>query len=148
MNLRDDITRAIQEAGIEGFVFVRLSKWEPILHRIAERFLKRGVSDLKSIWMWNEFREEISSVQPDPPLALDYLREQLEPAASYWFIASDVNAKYWVAEATGDAIFRTIGEMYYFEYYVADRHLEWILCENHHGIFIKASAIEAERGEV
>lgn len=140
MCLRDDITKAIAEAGIEGFAFVRLTRWEAILHEIADRFLKGGTSDLRYVWLWSEFREEISAFRPSSELAIDYLRGQLEPATSYWFLASDEHGKYWVAEATGEAIVRLIGEMYGFEYYVVDRQFERILCENHHGIFIKAVA--------
>jgi hypothetical protein len=136
MNLRDDITQAVGEAGIEGFSFVRLTKWETILNQIAERFLNRGVRDLESIWLWNSFREVVSSSQPEDPIG--YLRQQIEPAEVYWFIASDENGKYWVADATGTAIVWTVKEMYGFEYYVVDRHLKWLLCENHHSIFIKA----------
>lgn len=145
MNLRDDITQAVGEARIEGFSFVRLTQWEGILHRIAERFLKRGVRDLESVWLWNQFREVASSFQPAD--SLEYLREQIEAAGVYWFIASDENGKYWVAEATGSAIVRTVQEMYAFEYYVVDRHLDWFLCENHHGIFIKAQPTKNPRGE-
>ena len=145
MNLRDDITKAVGEARIDGFSFVRLTKWEGILHRIAERFLKRGVRDLESVWLWNEFREVASSSQPSDQLG--HLREQIGPAEVYWFIASDENGKYWVADATGSAIVRTVEEMDAFEYYVVDRHLDWLLCENHHGIFIKAQPRRNPRGE-
>jgi hypothetical protein len=135
MSLRDDITQAVGEAQIEGFSFVRLTKWEGLLHRIAERFLQRGVRDLESVWMWNEFREVVSASQPVDPL--EYLQEQVELASVYWFIASDQHGKYWIAEATGSAIVRVVSEMYGFEYYVVDRHLDWIFCETHHGVFIK-----------
>jgi hypothetical protein len=145
MSLRDDITQAVGEARIEGFSFVRLTKWEGILHRVAEQFLNRGVRDLESVWMWNEFREVVSTSQPSDPMG--YLREQLEPTGVYWFIASDGHGKYWIADATGSAIVRTVGEMYGFEYYVVDRHLDWILCENHHSIFIKAQPAETTSGE-
>lgn len=145
MTLRDDITQAVGEAQVEGFSFVRLTQWESILDQIAERFLKRGGRDLESVWIWNEFREVVSSTQPANPIG--YLRGQIESAADYWFIASDEHGKYWIADATGEAIVRTIEEMYCFEYYVVDRHLDWILCENHHGIFIKARSAKTPSGE-
>jgi hypothetical protein len=145
MGLRDDITHAVGEAQIEGFSFVRLTKWEGLLHRVAERFLQRGVRDLESVWMWNEFRQVVSTSQPADPLG--YLQEQVELASVYWFIASDQHGKYWVAEATGSAIVRVVSEMYGFEYYVVERHLDWIFCENHHGIFIKAQPGKNPNGE-
>jgi hypothetical protein len=87
----------------------------------------------------------VSASQPADPLG--HLQEQVEPAGVYWFIASDQHGKYWIAEATGSAIVRVVSEMYGFEYYVVERHLDWIFCENHHGVFIKAEPGKNQSGE-
>lgn len=137
MDLRDEITQTIRDQSILGFNFVRLTKWEDILNRLGNRFLRNGSGDLDSIWLWERFRDPITSKQPEDPLV--WLRENLEPTVEYWFIATDEDGKYWVAEATGDSIIRVIEEMYCFEYYVADRGMNWIVCENHHNVFIHCS---------
>jgi hypothetical protein len=145
MNLRDEITSAVKEASISGFQFVRLTEWGQILDRIAERFLKQGRQDLNSIWLWSSFRDPIDTVVPDD--TIKHLRTVLDSATSYWFIASDEEGKYWVADATGEAIVRTIEEMYAFEYYICNKGLGWILCENHHNTFIRSSPPIPTSGE-
>lgn len=136
MTLRDAITKAVRDESISGFDFVRLTKWEDILNRIANRFLRNGTRDLKSIWLWEAFRDPITSEQSDDPL--QWLRNHLDSSADYWFIATEEDGKYWIADATGGAIIRVIEEMYGFEYYVVDRGMNWILCENHHSVFIRS----------
>lgn len=61
-----------------------------------------------------------------------------------WFISAiayDEAGKYWIAEATGIAIIRLIGEMHGFEYYIVDREMNWMLCENHHSVFIRTNPL-------
>ena len=136
MALRDAITKAVRDESISGFDFVRLTKWEDVLNQIADKFLRNGTRDLKSIWLWESFREPITFKQPDDPLQC--LRDSLDSSTDYWFIATEDDSKYWIAEATGGAIIRVIEEMYGFEYYVVDRGMNWILCENHHSVFIQS----------
>ena len=145
MALRDAITKAVQDESISGFEFVRLIRWEGVLNRIAEKFLRNGTRDLKSIWLWESFRDPITSNQPDDPP--QWLRDNLDPSADYWFLATEEDGKYWIAEATGGAIIRVIEEMYGFEYYVVDRRMNWILCENHHSVFIRSDQSETSSGE-
>ena len=134
MALRDAITKAIQDESISDFHFVRLTKWEDILNRIANRFLRNGNPDLNSIWLWETFRGPLKTEQPSDPM--QWLQDYLDSSENYWFIATEEDGKYWIAEATGTAIIRLIEEMYAFEYYVVDRQMNWILCENHHSVFI------------
>ena len=134
MALRDAITKAVGDESISDFEFVRLTKWEGILNRIADRFLRNGTKDLKLIWLWEAFRDPITSTQPSDPM--QWLRDHLDTSADYWFIATEEDGKFWIAEATGGAIIKVIEEMYGFEYYVVDREMNCILCENHHSVFI------------
>lgn len=136
MALRDEITKAVRDKSIAGFEFVRLTKWDDVLNRIADKFLRSGTRDLMSIWLWENFRDPITSEQSENPQ--QWLRNYLDPSGDYWFLATEEDGKYWIAEATGGAIIRVIEEMYGFEYYVVDREMKWILCENHHGVFIRS----------
>jgi hypothetical protein len=136
MTLRDSISKAVQDESISDFSFVRLTQWESIISRIAELFLKRGVMDLNTIWLWTAFANPTRSEQPVDPI--EYLREILGPNSEYWFVATEEDKKYWIADATGNAIIRVIEEMYGFEYYVVDKSMNWIVCENHHSAFIHA----------
>lgn len=58
----------------------------------------------------------------------------------YWFIASDEHGKYWMAEANGVGILTVLRKTYYFEYFVVNGHMTWLICENHHGVLVEASA--------
>ncbi|MFZ2281536.1 MAG: DUF6756 family protein [Prosthecobacter sp.] len=136
MSLRDDINQAIKGQANIAFEFVSLHRFQDILDQVAERFLKRGKRDLNKIWLWNEFRNETGSSQPEDVLSA--LTEMMEAQTSYWFIASDENGKYWVAESSGSSIITVLREMYAFEYYILDKQMSWILCENHHGMLIEA----------
>ena len=139
MSLRDDINEAIKGLANLKFDFVSLHRYQDILDQVAERFLNRGKRDLNNIWLWNEFRNETGSSQPED--VISELAVLLEPQTSYWFIASDENGKYWVAESNGISIVTVLKEMYGFEYYILDRHMTWILCENHHGMLIEAKPV-------
>ena len=138
MNLRGDITEAIKGRPDIDFSFVRLTRYESILNRFAERFLVRGRQDLRLHWLWTSFRHQVSSIQPEDIFAT--LEQRLSATSRFWFIASDQHSKFWVAEATGAGIIETIREMYCFEYYITDLAMTWVLCENHHDILIEASA--------
>lgn len=137
MTLRDDITTALAAAPETDFHFVRIHSFQ-ILDRIAERFLTEGRQDLRYVWLWERFCYKLSSSHPNDSVSV--LESRLHPDERYWFLASDEHGKYWVADATGSGIFTILQEMYCFEYYVVDRHMTWLICENHHGVLIEASA--------
>ena len=70
---------------------------------------------------------------------MQFLRGAVVAAETYWFVASDEEGKYRVAEATGAALVKVIEGLFAFEYYVVDRDLRWIFCENHHGVFVRSN---------
>lgn len=109
-----------------------------MLDTIAERFLAHGRMDLGKVWLHESFHSIIDTSQP--PDIFAELRKQLNDDEHYWFLASEEDGKYWVAEGSGAAIINVIGEMHCFEYYIVDRQMTWILCESHHNMLIKARA--------
>lgn len=137
MTLRDDITAALASVPEADFHFVRLHSFQAVLDRIADRFLLEGSSDLRFIWLWERFRYPTSTSQPSD--ALDELEHRLSPEERYWFLASDQHGKYWVADASAFGILTALREMPYFEYYIVDHPMNWLICENHHGMLIEAA---------
>lgn len=135
-DLRDAINGVLKEHPEIEFRFCRLGRYEAVLDAIADRFLQRGRYDLDRIWLWDCFANRTECYVPGDVLA--ELRQRLHPEESYWFLASDEDGKYWVAEASGAAIPAVIAEMHAFEYYIIDRRMTWMLCENHHGTLIEA----------
>lgn len=135
--LRDHITEAIKNRKDIDFKFVRMLQHREILDKFIERFIEQGQLGWKRHhWPWEVFRHQAGSSQPKDVMAV--LEKRLSPAERYWFIASDSEAKYWVADAAGSGIVSTLREMYSFEYYIMDRKMTWMLCENHHGMLIES----------
>jgi hypothetical protein len=72
----------------------------------------------------------------------------LVPDASehVWFIVEDDSLPFYpVYDAIPRAISAVIGECYGFEYYIVQRDLEWLLCENHHNRMIGVGKNVEER---
>jgi hypothetical protein len=137
-NLRDRINDVLKEHPEIEFRFCRPGRYEAVLDGIAERFLTRGRYDLDQTWWWACLANQTESSVPADVFA--ELRKRLHPEESYWFVASEEDGKYWVAEASGAAIPEVLGEMPPFEYYIIDRKMTWLLCENHHDTLIEARA--------
>jgi hypothetical protein len=114
-----------------------------VLETIAEHFLARGKRDLNQVWMYHSFHEVIATSQPRDIFA--ELKKRLDDEEIYWFLASEQDGKYWVAEGSGAGIIKVIGEMHGFEYYICDRKMGWIFCEDHHGILVEARG-KVQRG--
>ena len=133
--LRDDLNEIIKSEDIRGISFVRMNDWQWVLNKIAETFLVHGREDLKRVWLWESFKEPYTSYQTEN--AISELRSLLNPIEQYFFIASDESGKYWVMEGTGESIVSLIGNSFCFEYYIVNKSVSWLLCENHHGIMVQ-----------
>jgi hypothetical protein len=137
-DLRDAISEVLKEHPKIDFRFCRLGRYEAVLDAISERFLTNGRRDLTQVWLHECFHSITDTSQP--PDIFAELRKRLSNDEHYWFLASEENGKYWVAEGSGTALIKVIGEMSCFEYYIVDRQMNWILCENHHNMLIEARA--------
>ncbi|KZZ56195.1 hypothetical protein A3762_11270 [Oleiphilus sp. HI0125] len=136
MTLRDEINEVVANSNIDEIKFLRLNQWQWILDELATNFLVNGKTGLARIWMWDSLREPFEKCDVDD--GLPYIASLLNFAETYWFIASDECGKYWVLEGTGQAILRTLEESPYFEYYIVNKSMSWLVCENHHGaVFVK-----------
>jgi hypothetical protein len=65
----------------------------------------------------------------------------LTPADRYWFVAKSATpakkeSEFWLYEATGRAILQNLSEAHFHEYYIVEKKMSWLLCENHHGVII------------
>ncbi len=133
--LRDELNEVIRSENVKGMTFVRLNEWQWVLDKIAETFLVNGKSDLEKVWLWESFKEPYSSYQPEN--AVRELQCLLNPTEHYFFIASDESGKYWVMEGAGDSIVSLISNSFCFEYYITNKTVSWLLCENHHGVMVQ-----------
>jgi len=140
--LRDEITETINSEEISEIDFVRMNQWQWVMNRLAEKFLVKGKQSLERIWLWDSIKEPMSSYQSDN--ILEDLNLLLERGDQYWFIASDEDGKYWVLKGTGKAIVELLSESRLFEYYIAEKDLKWLMCENHHGVVVLKGTIESK----
>lgn len=137
-NLRDELNQVIKSENISAISFVRLNEWQWVLNKIANTFLVHGEKDLEKIWLWESFKEPYTSFQPEN--SISELRSLLKTTEKYFFIASDEDGKYWVMEGTGNSIVCLVSNGFCFEYYITNKSISWLLCENHHGVMVQASS--------
>jgi hypothetical protein len=139
MGTRDWITTATKSLGLESRLrLVEPHRFLSILERVVTERTTLGKDALSGLWWWEALREPVYSAQvPDPIKAL----EQLIPGnESVWFIAEASGKKelgnFWLYEGDVSAICAVLRECPAFEYYVVERRMRWLLCENHHGLLI------------
>ncbi|WMS86585.1 DUF6756 family protein [Pleionea litopenaei] len=141
--LRDELNEIISSEKIRGIEFLRMNNWQWIMDKLAENFLSHGKQSLERIWLWEAIEEPYASYQPDD--GIEELNSLLCHSDTYWFIASDEDGKYWVLEGTGEAIVSVLSETRYFEYYITNKEISWLICENHHGVMVLKGPIASER---
>lgn len=134
-NLRNELNLVISAGNITGISFVRLTKWKWVLNKIANSFLAEGVKDLERFWLWEAFKGVCISSKPES--SIDELKCMLNIDERYFFIVSAEDGKYWVMEGKGEAVIRILANGPYFEYYIVDKAITWLVCENHDGVFIR-----------
>lgn len=138
--MRDEIEIARKELGI---AVTECSLVAPHLHTeitewIGAEFTTIHRGPLNYYWWWERFREPQRGVMvPDP---VQTAAELLDPDDCYWFLAEAESDKrestMWLYEMIGRVIPRILRETHPFEYYIVDRKMTWLLCENHHGVLI------------
>lgn len=141
--LRDELNEIISSEKIQGLEFVRMNEWQWIMDKLANNFLSHGKKSLDRIWLWDSIREPYTSYQPKD--GVEEMSSFLSETDSYWFIASDEDGKYWVLRGTGKSIVSALSETRYFEYYITNKEITWLICENHHGVIVLKGTIASER---
>lgn len=146
-SVRDDIERAVKELNISHLEFAEVSKlnWENILRRTQDKLLVNASYKTNLHWGWQAFKE--------PRITLRFINDDGYKNLSniinddmVYFIAEDFREKMWVYEGKITSIIDIIGDCYYLdEYYIVSKKYEWVLCENHHGIFIGSGMTIVER---
>jgi hypothetical protein len=139
--MRDTIEAARKHLGISPVDCCLVSPHQhlDITEQIAKRFTKLSQNPLKCRWWWENFKEPTRSVKLSEPLST--VADLLGPNEIYWFIveaweAGKKESAFWLYEMSGQAILLILREVHFFEYYIVDRKMTWLLCENHHNFLI------------
>lgn len=145
--MRDEYERVRTELAIAeaDFALVAPQRHREITLRILERFTTLGKRGLSAAWWWESFREETWSLQPKDASSL--VAPVLKPAGRYWLVAASTSpakkeSRHWIYDATGAAILRLLGVTHRHEYYIVEKKLAWLLCENHHGVVIACGRLD------
>lgn len=136
--LRDSINEIVKELNLAEYDFklVRLTRYEQILGSIVEKFTSLKRTKINK-WWWDFFNEPIYFINPKN--ALETLESLIDKHETVWFVAEDEQKEkehFWLYEGKINAIVSVLEECNFLEYYIVSKKLEWILCENHHGILI------------
>jgi hypothetical protein len=100
----------------------------------------RFVGEPRGGWWWEHFGPESDAARylGEASHGYRYITEIVPPGtADLWLIAGDcLDRSFVVCEGAIEDIRDVIGECHGFEYFVAPKGLDWILCENHHDVLI------------
>lgn len=89
-------------------------------------------------WWWEAFRDPSASKAFPGDMGFEHIVELVPNRSEIcWFVVEDVKAdSYPVYEATPEDVASIVGECFAFEYYIAPKSKNWLICENHHGRII------------
>jgi hypothetical protein len=137
--LRDTLTETVKCLAFDAKRFRLLGphEYESVLKAVTEQFLNVGTKGIDFQWWWENFKGNTASFQASNAYKL--LPQLLPHNQTLWFIVEDGSKKngcFWVYEADADAIAQVLAASHRFEYYVASKKRDWLLCENHHEVLI------------
>ena len=142
LNVETEISDAITTLSIEARRFKKVSNNETldILEKMQSRFLTRKANH----WWWEHFSGSRYALRLRDDMAYKRL-DSLTPVSDQplFFVAQERLADNWgfiiYLVENIDLIQNVISECSGFEYYVVPKNLDWLICENHHGVLIGIS---------
>lgn len=139
MGTREWITAASKELGRESELrLVAPHRFQSILERIVARRTSLSMGASNRLWWWDALRPPVAHrVPPDP---ISFIQGLLPPDEPIWFVAEDDGGKrtgaFWLYEGTPSAACAVLRECPAFEYYIVEKKMGWLICQNHHGCVI------------
>jgi hypothetical protein len=139
MGTRQWIAAASKKLGRESDLrLLEPHRFKSILERIVAERTSLSKDAIDAPWLWEALKEPVSYKVPPEPLSL--ISGLLPPDEPIWFVAEDSGNKrignFWVYEGTPSAACAVLRECPAFEYYIVEKKMRWLICENHHGSVI------------
>lgn len=104
---------------------------EQLSHLVAERF---GFP-LDRIWWWEVLPDDAVAVPYEGQQGLDRLLEVLPYQKELLlFVTDDMLPPWPCVSGTSMALVNMLRELRFFEYFVVDSELKWIVFDNHHNV--------------
>ncbi len=88
-------------------------------------------------WWWEDFKlESFSFIDYEKPF--EKLKDIIpDLKKKVWLMVEDDQEEYYpIYNCDPSIIGQILGECSCFEYYVIDKNMDWLICENHHNILI------------
>ena len=109
-------------------------RFRAILERIVAERTTLAKDGISALWWWEALREPVAYSTPSDGIAL--MRRLIPSEENVWLVAEDSGKKignFWLYEGTVGAVCAILRECPAFEYYIVDKKMNWLVCENHHG---------------
>ena len=131
--VRDEIRAVVKESKLSPQEFRELTHKEAETVYLAA--LRKFVPTGTPIWWWEHFTKYSSLHFLDDDGSKFIARLVSTPNTRVWFIVGeDDDSNYPVFGATVTAVQSVVENCFAFEYYIISKELDWLLCENHHGV--------------
>ncbi len=88
-------------------------------------------------WWWEDFRHDSFSFNVDERTY--ELLDEIIPLTKekVWFMVEDDEESFYpIYDANPQIIKDVLGQCFFFEYYIIDKNMNWLICENHHNRMI------------
>lgn len=105
--------------------------------KLYSELLDFWVSSGDRRWWWEDFKKEsFDFVDYEKPF--EKLHEIIpDLKKKVWLMVEDDQEEYYpIYDCEPSIIGQIIGECFGFEYYVIDKNMDWLICENHHNRLI------------
>lgn len=150
MGTRQLLTDAAKSLGVDDELrLVEPYRYRAVLERIIECRTLLSKDAVSAPWWWEALRQPVACCQPADAIGL--LKDIAPVDELVWFVieANEIPAKregnFWLYEASIEVIARVLRELPHCEYYVVSKKCDWLLCENHHDLFIASGAPMTEK---
>jgi hypothetical protein len=139
MGTRQWITAASKKLGREAeLCLVDPYRFKAILERIVAERTNLSKDAISGLWWWEALKQPVTYTLPPEPIS--FIQKLLPPDEPIWFVAEETGNKtignFWLYEGTPSAACAVLRECPSFEYYLVEKKMRWLICENHHGYVI------------
>ena len=139
MDIRQWITDASKKLGLgDELRLVAPHRFQAILERIVVERTNYSKDAISRLWWWEGLKEPVTCTSPPDPIS--FIQRLLPQDQSVWLAIEDEGDKtignFWLYEGTVFSACEVLRECPAFEYYIVDKKMRWLVCENHHGLVI------------
>ena len=140
-HVKEEISKAIETLSLTPGD-IKLLDYESS-REIFEKCQSRFVNSIARRWWWEDFKD-VSFCISDIERPFEHLEEFIPDSENHvWLMVEDDQADFYpIYDCSPKKIGALIGECFAFEYYIINKDLKWLLCENHHSRLIGAGDIQ------